>query len=142
MDSEYLQLLRYKLQKRLKKLNSAPFTSFHGTLVQSWWFLQENEITRAILEELERRSGEHENGANLTIGGQYQIGDTEAENDGICYWVVKKCVLSSSPELKSTSAITYQTKPNMMMQLRPSALHLSSPYLTTSTNISTTSARS
>jgi hypothetical protein len=97
MDSEYLQFVRYKLQKRLKRLNSAPFASFHGTLIQSWGFLHENEITRGILEDLGLRSAEQEALADLTISGTPQLGDSEAENDGICYWVVRKCALSSDP---------------------------------------------
>ena len=53
MDSEYIQSVRYKLQKRLKRLNSADFQGFHFTLVQVWGFLQENDITKGILDDLE-----------------------------------------------------------------------------------------
>jgi len=100
MDSEFLQFVRYKLQKRLKRLNSADFQSFHFTLVQVWGFLQENEITKGILDDLERRSPNSEQDAGKTLNGQPQIGKSESENDAICYWVVRKCATSDAPRIE------------------------------------------
>ena len=58
MDSEYIQFVRYKLQKRLKRLNTATQQSFRPALIQTWAFLQSNEITKGILDDLEsRRNG-------------------------------------------------------------------------------------
>jgi hypothetical protein len=98
MDSEYIQLVRYKLQKRLKRLNSVHFQSFYFTLVQVWGFLQENEITKGILDDLELRSSTCEQDADKTIAGQARIGSTESENDAICYWVVKKYAAGGRPD--------------------------------------------
>lgn len=98
MDSEYIQYVRYKLQKRQKRLNTADFQSFHWTLLQAWGFLQENEITKGILDDLERRSPGSEQDADKTIAGQPQVGSTESENDAICYWVMKKCALSGKAD--------------------------------------------
>lgn len=95
MDSEYLQALRYKLQKRLKRLNTADWNMFPSALKQAWGFLQENEITRAILQDLERRSSNEEKPANDSLAGTLHVGETEAEHDGICYWVVKMSALSN-----------------------------------------------
>ena len=89
MDSEYIQNVRYKLQKRQKRLNTADSQTFHWTLLQVWGFLQENELTKGILDDLERRCPATEQDADRTITGQPQIGNTESENDAICYWVVK-----------------------------------------------------
>lgn len=100
MDSEYIQFVRYKLQKRLKRLNSADFQGFHLTLVQVWGFLQENEITKGILDDLERRSAKAESDADITLTGQPRVGTTESENDAICYWVVKKCATSGKPSIE------------------------------------------
>src|SRR5881396_2164862 len=94
MDSDYVQNIRYKLQKRLKRLNTADSRGFHWTLLQVWGFLQEKEITKGILDDLERRFPATEQDADKTIAGQPHIGSTESENDAICYWVTKKCVLS------------------------------------------------
>jgi hypothetical protein len=100
MDSEYIQHVRYKLQKRQKRLNTADFQSFHWILLQAWGFLQENEITKGILDDLERRFPACEQDADKTIAGQPQVGSTESENDAICYWVAKKCVLSGRPDVE------------------------------------------
>jgi hypothetical protein len=114
MDSDYIQFIRYKLQKRLKRLNTAEFQSFHFTLVQSWGFLQGNEITKGILDDLERRCPELEAEADKTLTGNPQIGSSEQENDGICYWVVKKCAVASDPSIEITvgRSITHESKHN------------------------------
>jgi hypothetical protein len=64
--------------------------------VQVWGFLQENEITKGILDDLERRFPNSEQDADKTLAGQVQVGTTESENDAICYWVLKKCAGSES----------------------------------------------
>src|SRR5450755_3697685 len=92
MDSEYIQFVRYKLQKRLKRLNTASQQSFRGALVQTWTFLQSNEITKGILDDLERRVPSAKADAERVTGeGIGMVGETELENDAICYWVVKLC---------------------------------------------------
>src|SRR5258705_5830995 len=95
MDSDYIQNVRYKLQKRLKRLNTADYQSFHWTLIQTWDFLQRSELTKGMLDDLERRCAAQEGDADKTLSGNAQVGLTETENEGISYWVVKKCALSS-----------------------------------------------
>ena len=95
MDSDYIQHVRYKLQKRLKRLNAADFRGFHFVLIQAWGFLQESEITKGLLDDLERRSPQCEQDADKTIAGVPQVGLTESENVAICYWVVKKCATAA-----------------------------------------------
>lgn len=55
MDTNVLQTLRYKLQKRLKRINTADFQIFHSVVVQTFGFLSENPVVRGILDDLERR---------------------------------------------------------------------------------------
>ena len=112
MDSDYIQHIRYKLQKRLKRLNSADFQGFHFTLIQVWGFLQENEITKGILDDLERRFPKVEEDADKTIAGQPQVGTTESENDTNCYWVVKKCATSAKAdnEIQVGFNLTHESK--------------------------------
>jgi hypothetical protein len=100
MDSEFIQFVRYKLQKRLKRLNSADFQGFHFVLIQVWGFLQENEITKGILDDLERRFPNCEQDADKTLSGQPQVGTTEGENDAICYWVAKKCATGDTADIE------------------------------------------
>jgi hypothetical protein len=100
MDSDYIQHVRYKLQKRLKRLNTADSQSFHFALMQTWDFLQRSELTKGILDDLERRSIEQKSAADETVGGGAQVGTTEAENDGISYWVTKQCALAAGNDLE------------------------------------------
>lgn len=96
MDSEYIQFIRYKLQKRLKRLNTVSKESFRGALIQTWSFLQDNQITKGILDDLERRVPEAKAwGEYVTRENNGMVGDTELENDAICYWVVKLCATIS-----------------------------------------------
>lgn len=92
MDSDFIQHFRYKLQKRLKRLNTADFQGFHIVLRQVWGFLEDSELTKGILDDLARRFPGCEQDADQTLKGEPQVGTTESENDAICYWVIRKCV--------------------------------------------------
>jgi hypothetical protein len=112
MDSEYIQQIRYKLQKRLKRLNTADFNSFHLVLIQVWGFLQENDVIKGILDDLERRFSAAEEEAVKTLAGQPLVGTTESENDAICYWVTKKCATSGDGrvEVEIGCRLTHESK--------------------------------
>ena len=112
MDSEYIQFARYRLQKRLKRINTAGYQMFHAVLLQTWGFLQSNEIMKGVLDDLEKRSGEYEVLADKTLAGQPQIADSEAENDGLCYWILKKCANSTDVriEMNIGHRLTSETK--------------------------------
>lgn len=100
MDSDYIQHVRYKLQKRLKHLNTADFQAFHFVLLRVWGFLQDNEITKGILDDLAQRCATAEAEADKTLAGEPQVGTTESDNDAICYWVVQKCAISSVSDIE------------------------------------------
>jgi hypothetical protein len=100
MDSEYIQQVRYKLQKRQKRINTAGFQTFHSTLLQTWGFLQENQLTKGILDDLERRFPDGGQHADKMMAGEALIGNTESEHNAICYWVVKKCVEAGKPQIE------------------------------------------
>jgi hypothetical protein len=92
MDSDYIQQIRYKLQKRLKRLNTATQVTFRAALVQTWAFLQDNAITKGILDDLELRVPKAEEWAEPTLANEGRmLTSTELENDAIAYWVVKSC---------------------------------------------------
>ena len=102
MDSEYIQSIRYKLQKRLRRLSAANQESFRMVLAQTWLFLQDNEITKGILDDLERRVPEAEKWADTVIqDGCAMYGDTELTQTAICYWVVKTCATAPFDEKKA-----------------------------------------
>lgn len=119
MDSEYLQSVRYKLQKRLKRLNGTGYQAFHLALMQVWGFLQGHEITKAILDDLERRAPNCEQEADKTLSGHPQVGSTESQNDAICYWVIKKCASASdrSTEIQIGRRLTRESQHNDCIEI-------------------------
>lgn len=59
MNGEYLQNLRFKLQKRVRRLNSIDNSvRFHFALKQFWAFLHDNPVFVEILRDLELRHPE------------------------------------------------------------------------------------
>ena len=51
MNAEYIKNLRYKLQKRVRRLNSSNHTFFHAMLRQFLGFLKDCPIFVGIMEE-------------------------------------------------------------------------------------------
>jgi len=93
MDSEYLQLIRSKLQRRLKRLNAANQESFRIVLLQTWVFLQNNEVTKGILDDLEHQVPEAKDWADeFILDGCPRYPNTEVGSSAICYWLLKACV--------------------------------------------------
>ena len=56
MDKGYIQNLRYKLQKRYRKLNSADVNYFPIAISQFWKYLRSYPIYVGILDLLEKRA--------------------------------------------------------------------------------------
>ncbi len=96
MNSEYVQNLRYKLQKRVRKLNSTGYKVFHYQLKQFWRFLKNNPILTSIMEDLGRRYPSTEAEAEKIIGGNALVFDNELENAAASYFLIRKCVESDN----------------------------------------------
>jgi len=93
MDSEYIQSIRYKLQKRLKRLYASNRESLPFALNQTWGFLQNNEVIKGILDDLEFRVPEAKKWAEEAFMENRQMfPTTEIGNSALCYWIVKACV--------------------------------------------------
>lgn len=95
MNSEYIQNLRYKLQKRYRRLNSAEYNVFHFSLKQFWGFLKSYPILAGILEDMEHRyaPGQHE-AERIVDNREGLLFEDEIENAGTSYFVIKKCIES------------------------------------------------
>ena len=102
MNPDYVQQTRSKLQKRFTRLSTAGFVSFHWVLLQTWKFLLENEITRGILEDLERRYPKPDGLADDVLGGRPKVGNTESEHAAVCHALLRKCVSSDCYDYLST----------------------------------------
>src|SRR5579859_3056489 len=93
MQLDYLQFLRSRLQKRLQRLITANELVFHSSLVCTWKFLQGNDITKGILDDLEHRGRSLERIADKILSGQSFAGRDEFDHAAFSYWVIKKRVL-------------------------------------------------
>lgn len=96
MNGEFVQSLRYKLQKRVRKLNSTGSRMFHFSLRRFWGFLEDNNILMGILDDLGHRCPSAEDEAVKLLNGQNLIGETELEHAAISYFLIKKCVESDN----------------------------------------------
>lgn len=97
MNAEYIQNLRYKLQKRVRRLNSTEYQVFHYSLKQFWGFLNDYPIFVGILDDLKHRYPSSEADAEKILKeAQSLVCDSELENAAMSYFVIKKCVESEA----------------------------------------------
>jgi hypothetical protein len=52
MNADLIQNLRYKVQKRVRRLNAVSYQHFHATLKQFWAFVHAQPILVGIVDEL------------------------------------------------------------------------------------------
>ena len=111
MNSDYLQHIRHKLDKRLQRLTSATREAIRGTLHQTWAFFQGDEIIKGILDDLEARVPEAKTLVGSVISGPRRaVGETELANAAIAYWVVKTCATTPLSE-------TVQQHGNVLLEM-------------------------
>jgi len=108
MNTEYIQNLRYKLQKRVRRLNSTEFQVFHFSLKQFWGFLKSHPIFNGILDDLEHRNPLMEVEAEKIVNDKQALAfDNEIENVVVSYFVLKKCVESDNQYIEVNVGRTY-----------------------------------
>jgi hypothetical protein len=109
MNKDYIQNLRYKLQKRVRKLNSADYQVFHFAVKQFWGFLNSHTVLKGILDDLELRTRHTEAVANQAINEKKAspIFNSELENVGLSYFFLKKCAASTNQFFEITLAHKY-----------------------------------
>jgi hypothetical protein len=102
MNVEYIQNLRYKLQKRVRRLNSVDHRIFHSSLQQFWGFLQRTELIVGVLDDLARQYPSMKDIADRIVSSaEVTVTDDEQENAALSLFVVKKCVESKEDRIES-----------------------------------------
>ena len=97
MDTNLLQTLRYKLQKRLKRINAADHQIYHSILAQTLRFFSEISVVKGILDELGRRVPSAEKDSEQLLQGELMTGDNELEHTALAYALLKRTVASNNP---------------------------------------------
>ena len=101
MESVFLQNVRYKLQKRVRRLNGADFESFLFLLKAFWVFFDHSPLLTALAQELVAKVPEYMDTVNRTGGGQMFFGENEAESAAIGYGVLRKLADHDRPDALS-----------------------------------------
>lgn len=93
MDSNYLQRLRFQLQKRYRRLNSCGYLLFHSALVQYWNYLQAQPLTGGVLARLDAETLKHEGAVEALVKRREieEFGDERA-HIAFVYRVIQHCV--------------------------------------------------
>lgn len=91
MHTDIVQRLRYKLQKRARKVNSAGYQTFHFAVRRWWGFLHSNEIIIGILEQLADLVPAAKGDAERIIKGERLHGESEEEESSLAYWIIRSC---------------------------------------------------
>jgi len=113
MNAEFIQNLRYKLQKRVRRLNSTGYQVFHFSLKQFWGFIKSYPIFVGILEDIEHRYTSMEAEAEKIVKHKRALAfSNELENAAVSYFVLKKCVVSDSQMVEVFVGNTYGSETN------------------------------
>jgi hypothetical protein len=105
MNSNLIQVLRYKLQKRVRRLNSidnSHYAHYHFALIQFWNFLQSHTIFKGILEEIEIKYPACVEDAEkiMKAGREMILFDNEEEESAAAYFIIKKCVNQTNERIE------------------------------------------
>lgn len=111
MDINILQTIRYKIQKRLKRINTADYQFYHDVIVQSWGFLTSNPVIVGILDDLEQRVPTAKEDSQSILSGKLMTGETEIEHIALCYWLIKRCVTSKNPGIEISLGHSFHHAP-------------------------------
>jgi len=119
MDQEYIQSLRYKLQKRVRRVNSSEYQVFHYVLKQFWGFLQDQPILVGIMESIEVQTHLVESDVNRIFDSRDAIVfESELENAVACFLVLKRCVESDDghAEINVAHNYSHESKYNEILE--------------------------
>lgn len=114
MDSDYVQNLRYKLQKRVRRLNSTEWQVFHFVLKQFWGFLIQHPILSEVVCKLEAYTSELEEEVESIFSKRAAVVfDTEMEGAVGAYMVLKRCVESDNQQIEVVVGRNYSSAGKM-----------------------------
>lgn len=115
MRAEYLQNLRYKLQKRVRRLHQADWEHFQIALRQFWVYFDSSPIFAAIAADLKSRCPEAGTAAAKIFEGTYMVGSDEREQAAISYEVLRR--YANEDDQRAENAL-YHCVPNRSGQIQ------------------------
>ncbi len=112
MDPQIIQNLRYKLQKRIYRLNSIDFPMFLPILRQFWVFFDNNQILSGIIEHLVARYPEINETVKEIFNGKELVAKTEDEAAALGYKVLKHLASCTNHSIFTSLADPYRRTSN------------------------------
>lgn len=110
MDNQYVQNLRYRLQKRFRRVNSSTWQLYHPRLVQFWEFLN-RQPWLGLLNVLRLANPEAEDSAKEIVEKRVPLtAETELEAASIGAHVVRLCAQSDDTQVETNVASLYPNK--------------------------------
>jgi hypothetical protein len=98
VESPFIQNVRYKLQKRVRRLNGAEFEQFLFLLKQFWIFLDDSPLLSAMVQELLAKVPDYTESV-ARISSQREIfGENEAESAAIGCGMLRKYAECDRPD--------------------------------------------
>jgi len=111
MNKDYLQNIRYKLQKRVAYLKSCKSQMFLYLLKRFWRFLENEPILNGVIENLKIKYSEISNAANVYLdvnAKSITIYNTEEENAALCAFILIKLIEKENVNYDITSRIGWK----------------------------------
>src|SRR5271157_5160880 len=114
MQDAFVHAIRYKLQKRVRRLTSADYQDFPMLLRVFFHFFDNSPILSGVRDELMTRVVEQDVPATVDriLNGQADHGATEAESAAMGYYLLKKIAEGPDKELVLNVAIHYHSSGN------------------------------
>lgn len=110
MNRDYVQGIRYKLQKRARRLNSTNYPFFHSGLRLFWRFLHDTPLLAGVLQGLARQDASIEASAQEAIQGKPLIFDEEEAHAAFAYFILKACAETDNQDIEQSVEYVYTHK--------------------------------
>ena len=120
MQTDYLRDLRYKLQKRVRRLNASTPPYFIDDLKRFWRFFDSIPTLRGIADELEGRYPNVHGDVNVIFGpsGSHCSGETDEENAAIGHGVLRRLQYKTDSSYLSVGPVQAGKHTDMLDEIR------------------------
>jgi hypothetical protein len=98
MESLFIQNIRYKLQKRVRRLNGAEFEQFLFLLKEFWIFLDDSPLLSSMVQELLAKVPDYMESVARISSQQQIFGENEAESAAIGCGVLSQYAEQGRPD--------------------------------------------
>lgn len=97
MNTEFIQRLRCKLQKRVRRIHSSPLSAFHASLNNFWLFLHSYPVLEGVFSELKTKYPNVDQQIHELSFDYCYFGLTEDQHAAFAYSVIDHCVHNVDP---------------------------------------------